>query len=246
MPPRAAKTATKVKPFQEIRQDLASRTPILTYHDFLEKRGKGALWFDCTEKEFAEQIVWLKTKGATFISLDQLHEALTQGTGLPPKAVALTFADNYLGFYRFALPILRQYKIPGTMFVHTGYVGSSIGRPKMDWSHLRELEQEGLVKVGSQTVSHPSDLRNLSPEELRSEFTESRKSLEDHLKVDIPYLAYPNGKWNATTCAAAKDAGYLMALTEVTAPAEKSGSILSVNRYVHTKFRQAWRDAYGR
>jgi len=222
--------------------NLTSKTPVLTYHDFIDKRDSKAVWFDCTTAEFEAQIAYLKEKGAKFITVDQLYENLTQGKPVPKNAIALTFADNYEGFYRRALPILRREKIPGTMFVHTAFVGGKTGRPKMTWAQLKEMQEEGLVKIGSQTVSHPIDLRMVSPEQLDRELVQSRATLRDRLGTDIPYLAYPNGKWNDITCDAAERAGYLMAFSEVTEPAEMSASIMSVNRYVHTKYREAWAD----
>jgi peptidoglycan/xylan/chitin deacetylase (PgdA/CDA1 family) len=229
----------------EILKGLKTRTPILTFHDIIERRDKNALWFDCTTDEFRGILEWLRSRHASFISLDALYNHLTRGAELPRRAVAITFADNYEGFYLRALPILRKLQIPVEQFVHTGYVGSPIGRPKMTWAQLRELDREGVVTIGSQTVSHPADLRSLSDPKLAQEMAGSKHMLESQLGHPVPYLAYPNGKWNERALAAARSAGYLMAFTEELRPAEQTRSIFAVPRYVHTKYRQAWRDAYG-
>ncbi len=225
---------------------LQTKTPVLTYHDVIPTRGPKSVWFDCTEREFRDQLDWLQKRGATFVTLDQLYAHLSSGSGLPKRAVCLTFADNYQGFYRYALPILRQRKIPAAMFVHTGFVGSPVGRPKMDWNQLAELADEGLITIASQTISHPADLRDLDDAQIQREFVESKRALEARLKHPVRYLAYPNGKWNARVAKLARAAGYAMAFSEVTRPAESSESLFSVNRYVHTKTAQAWADAYGR
>jgi peptidoglycan/xylan/chitin deacetylase (PgdA/CDA1 family) len=164
---------------------------------------------------------------------------------MPPKPVVITFADNYLGFYRYALPILRRRKIPAVMFVHTDFVGSSVGRPKMTWDQLRELDKEGLVTIASQTRTHPADLRTLSDRALREELLGSKRILEASLGHLVRFLAYPNGKFDSRVARAAKDAGYEMAFTEEQMPAERSPSIFKVARYVHTKYRRAWADAHG-
>jgi peptidoglycan/xylan/chitin deacetylase (PgdA/CDA1 family) len=221
---------------------LETRTIILTYHDMVPKRDKAALWFDCTPQEFNDQLDWLVIRGASFISIQQLYEHLTKGSGLPPNPVMVTFADNYMGFYKRALPIIRKRKLPVTMFVHTDFVGSKRGRPKMTWEQLAELDKEGLVTVASQTRSHPKDLTTLSNEKLRYELRGSKDLLEERLGHPVPYLAYPNGKFNSRVATFAAAAGYTMAFTEEQRPAELSPSIFEVARYVHTRYQQAWGD----
>lgn len=228
----------------QIRRDIRTKTPVLTYHDMVEERGLGTEWFDCTPEEFTAQLDWLTKRGAHFITIRQLYAHLTTAAPLPRHAIAITFADNYLGFYERALPILRARHIPVTMFVHTDYVGSPVGRPKMNWDQLVELDREGLVTVASQTRTHPKSLPALSDRVLREEMAGSKRVLERRLGHRIDFLAYPNGSYNARVARAAAAAGYLMAFTEVLTPAEKSPSIFMVSRYVHTQYRRAWHDAY--
>jgi len=228
-----------------LRKDLRTRTPVLTYHDIIPERTTDSLWFDCSIPEFEAQLDWLARRGAHFVSTKELYDHLTKGSRLPSHAIAITFADNYLGFYRNALPVLRRRHIPVTMFVHTDYVGSPVGRPKMNWAQLKELDREGLVTIASQTRTHPEDLRTLSDKALREEMAGSKRALEDHLGHPVAFIAYPNGKFNPRVAKAALDAGYRMGFTERLNPAEKSPNIFMVARYVHTKYRLAWGDAYG-
>jgi peptidoglycan/xylan/chitin deacetylase (PgdA/CDA1 family) len=54
-----------------------------------------------------------------------LHDAVKLiGTGrMPPRAVCITFDDGYRSVHDLALPILKQYKLPATVFVTSGFVG---------------------------------------------------------------------------------------------------------------------------
>ncbi|MGV3618378.1 MAG: polysaccharide deacetylase family protein [Fimbriimonas sp.] len=222
------------------------RTPILTYHDIVPARDSRALWFDCTPAELQSQLDWLTKRGARFVSLREVEDHLKGVRALPKNAVAITFADNYQGFYNLALPILRRRRVPVTMFVHTDYVGNLQGRPKMNWTQLQELDREGLVTIASQTRSHPSDLRNLSDAQLEKEMVGSKQALERRLGHEVPYIAYPNGKFDARVARAARAAGYRVGFTEAQRPAERAPNLLMVPRYVHTKYRQAWADAVER
>jgi len=218
-------------------------TICLTFHDIVPDDFAQRLWFDCTESEFKAEIGWLERHGAHFISVPQLYGHLSKGAPLPSHPVCLTFADNYLGFLLRAYPLLKQERIPSAMFVHTGYVGSPIGRPKMDWPQLQSLTRDCLCLIESQTVSHPADLRTLTNRQLDSEMVRSRQDLQRQLGVAVDYVAYPNGKFDRRSEEAAHRAGYKMAFTEVLNTAERSPNLFAVNRYVHTKFKRAWRDA---
>ena len=218
-----------------------SRTVVLTYHDIIPKRTKSSVWFDCTVDEFRQQLDWLTKQGATFSSVSDLKESITSKR-IPPRTVVITFADGYRGFYDYALPELRKRKIPVAMFVHTGYVGVKIGRPKMTWEQLRDCQRAG-VTVASQTSSHPADITKLTDDQVKSEYMVSLLRLRSELGPKIPlYLAYPNGKYDDRTAKLAKQVGYEMAFTEAQRPAERAPSIYLVPRYVHTKYREAWRD----
>lgn len=217
----------------------------MTYHDIIAQRDANAEWFDCTVDEFRSQLDWLGARGAHFVSLRQMYEHLTRGTALPPHAILLTFADGYEGFYQRAVPILRRRKIPAVMFVHTSYMGVAVGRRKMTWDQLRELDRGGLIEIESETATHPADLRDLDDAALAKEMSGSRARLAKELGRAAWAIAYPNGRWDGRATAAARRAGYRIGFTEVLRPAESASSILAVPRYVHTKYRQAWRDAYG-
>jgi peptidoglycan/xylan/chitin deacetylase (PgdA/CDA1 family) len=219
--------------------NLPPQTVVLTYHDIIEKRDDKALWFDCTGEELRRQLAWMKARGCHFISIFQLYRHLTKGEKLPFKAVLLTFADNYLGFYSRGLPILRELKIPSVMFVHTDFVGSKVGRPKMNWDQLIELDRGGLITIASQTRTHPADLRQLSGEQLRWEFVGSRRVLEAKLGHPVHYLAYPNGKFDRRVSTFAEAAGYTIAFTEEQRPAESAPNLFEIPRYVHTKYKTA-------
>jgi peptidoglycan/xylan/chitin deacetylase (PgdA/CDA1 family) len=221
----------------------SERVPVIMYHDIVAERTGESVWFDCTTEEFLEQITWLEEQGASFISLEQLHQHLTRGEPLPMNPVVLTFDDNYQGFYENAYPILSERRIPSAMFVHTNFVGDKSGsHPKMDWDTLRQLDKEGLVTIGSHTLSHPNDISKIPLEDQDRELRESKTILEQELGHPIPYFAYPNGKWDQNVADGALGAGYTMAFTITNGPAEESPGILIINRYVHTRLKEAWEE----
>lgn len=218
-----------------------ARIPVLMFHDVVPKRTKSTVWFDCTDREFQKIIDWIEEQKLTPISLDQLHDHLTGVKAAPPNSIVLTFDDNYQGFYDIAYPILKEKRFPSAMFVHTDFVGSKQGRPKMDWPTLQTLVKEKLVTIGSHTLSHP-DLTLLTQTDQQKEIVDSKRILEDKLGIKVDYFAYPDGKNDPISQQIVKDAGYKMAVTVDNGPAEESPSIFTVNRYIQTRYEQALDD----
>src|SRR3990170_2672732 len=86
-------------------------------------------------RHFILQIQYIKHR-MTPISLGELTQRIAAGRKLPPKAIALTFDDGYEDNYTNAYPVLKQYGVPATIFLITGFVGSSI---QLWWDRLWDI-----------------------------------------------------------------------------------------------------------
>lgn len=58
------------------------------------------------------------------LSLDVALDALKHDR-LPPRAVCITFDDGYRSVHDLALPVLREFGLPATLFVTSGHVDNS-------------------------------------------------------------------------------------------------------------------------
>jgi peptidoglycan/xylan/chitin deacetylase (PgdA/CDA1 family) len=231
-------------PYTEISMKAqGQRVPVLMYHDVIEKRDRNSQWFDCTTEELEEHLKYFEENGIQPISLDQLYAHLTKGETVPERSVVLTFDDNYQGFYDRAYPLLKARNVPAVVFVHTGFVGHKEGlHPKMDWATLIELSHDPLITIGGHTISHPDDITQIPLDQQIKELQDSKAELEKQLGKPVPYFAYPNGKNDANVQELAKAAGYTMAFSIHNGLAEESPGIMSVDRYVHTRFKNAFED----
>jgi peptidoglycan/xylan/chitin deacetylase (PgdA/CDA1 family) len=173
--------------------------------------------------DFEEQISSLVArgyKGAT------LCEALT--TPASAKTLVVTFDDAHRSVLELAAPVLERLGVPGTMFVPTDYPDS--GRPMawdgyaewmgtehegeldcMGWDDLRGLA-EGGWEIGSHTRSHPR-LSRLGDAEILAELVESRAVCEKEMRTPCRSLAYPYSDYDDRVVRAAREAGYLLAVT---------------------------------
>lgn len=51
--------------------------------------------------------------------------ALSKKGGLPPRAICITFDDGYRSIHDLALPVLKELRLPATVFVTSGHLGTN-------------------------------------------------------------------------------------------------------------------------
>ncbi len=131
------------------------------------------------------------------------------GQGLPAAGqlrVAVTFDDGYRDNLYRAAPLLREYGIPFTVFVCTGFMRQQSG-DYLSAGELRELGALPGATIGSHGVTH-ARLTSLDDRALREELVASRAYLEDTSGRAVTSLSYPHGAVDRRVRDAAEAAGY--------------------------------------
>jgi biofilm PGA synthesis lipoprotein PgaB len=213
---------------------------VLVWHDVLPAKD---VWFDTTTATLAEQFATIARGGFHVVPLATLRDHLVRGTPLPARPLVLTFDDNGLGIYRNAYPLLKKYRFPATLFVHTNFVGKTTSKAHGSWDELREMERSGLIDVQSLTANHPPDLTQLSDADVVHELRLSAFSLEKRLGHKAYALVYPYDVYDARVERLASHNGYTLAFSEDFGNAGESSSLLAIHRYsILTRFAQALSD----
>jgi peptidoglycan/xylan/chitin deacetylase (PgdA/CDA1 family) len=96
---------------------------ILMYHGVIRSPLKVYDWCFVDEASFHSQMKYLK-RHFEVISLSESVERLRNGKIQQPTAV-ITFDDGFHNNYDIAFPILRQAKLPATIFLVTGLVNTN-------------------------------------------------------------------------------------------------------------------------
>lgn len=141
--------------------------------------------------------------------------------GAPPRrGVVLTFDDGCRCFRDHAFPELQARGMTATLFVVSRELGGTNrwdrdagerSEELLGAGDLRRLAAAG-IEIGSHGRHH-RDLTALSDEELREELQGSRSDLEALLDTPVRTFCYPYGHVDGRVRDAARDAGYLAAVS---------------------------------
>lgn len=91
---------------EETKQQV--KLPILMYHS-LQKDSKMQGTYVISPDDFERDMKYLKDKGYTSVTFQQLLEFVEKGTPLPEKPIMITFDDGYYNNILYGSPILKKY-----------------------------------------------------------------------------------------------------------------------------------------
>jgi peptidoglycan/xylan/chitin deacetylase (PgdA/CDA1 family) len=200
---------------------------------------------------FARQMAYL-ARHRRLLSLAEAVDELGRG-GPARDGVVVTFDDGYRDNLVHALPVLRQHRIPATIFVTVAFCDQSQRHPRypdaaarlhLDWEELRALAKEPLVTIGSHTLAHPY-LPRLPPDAARAEIAESRERIGRQLGRPVEFFCYPSGDFGARELSLVREAGYRAAVT-VAPGANRPGAPLLELRRTEVTDRDETGDLYAK
>jgi O-antigen biosynthesis protein len=202
-----------------LREAARRRSLILCYHGIAATTMADDPYFFCVDPaRFRHQVALLKAAGFRFVTVAELAAAgPVHGSPPPPGMVALSFDDGWHDNYANLLPILREARVPATIYVATGLMGlpnpwirREAGMRMMTAGEVRACAAAG-VEIGAHTVSHP-DLSLVSAEGCAREVAPSRAALEALLQTEVATFAYPYFHHGPDAVAAVRDAGFAAAV----------------------------------
>jgi peptidoglycan/xylan/chitin deacetylase (PgdA/CDA1 family) len=153
-----------------------------------------------TLQQFSEHMQYLADNDFTVWSLPEIIHALKNKNPLPDKVIAITFDDGYKSVLNNAVPLLRKYDFPYTIFINTERIGHS---PEfMSWKQLNQLRQEGAT-IANHTTVHSHLVRQRDDENyfqwrkrIEEEIMQAENKIRHQLGESPGMLAYPYGEYN--------------------------------------------------
>lgn len=201
--------------------------PILLYHHLgsIGRRSRSYM----EPSLFERQLRHLKDAAYNVVSFADLVEAMRAGTKMPPGTVSITFDDGWRDNYDLALPIIRRFDLPVTIFLVSGRIGLE---GYLGWEEIREMRESG-VRFGAHSISHPR-LTEIPHEDARREIAESKKVIEDGLGEEVPLFCYPYGFFNRRVRDLVEEAGYRGACCNAPGRLWPDGDLFALKRVTIT------------
>jgi peptidoglycan/xylan/chitin deacetylase (PgdA/CDA1 family) len=187
---------------------------VFIYHRFGDNRYPST---NISLADFSAQMRYLHEHGYQVMRAGEAMTLLREKKALPPKAVVLTVDDAYKTFKTGAMPILRQYGFPVTLFVNTDSVGR---KDSLDWNELRQLAKEG-VEIGNHTATHRSLTEQFSKEStanyrqrVHADIDRAQQTLIRELGSVPQLFAYPYGEFSSSARQIVEEYGFLAAFAQ--------------------------------
>lgn len=188
------------------------------YHRFGDSRYPST---NVSVRDFEIHVKYLVENDFQVLTLSEAI-AYLQSEQPSKKTAVISIDDGYRSFFTNALPLLKKYNLPATLFINTKTVG---GGDYMTWDELRDVVRYG-VEIGNHTHSHDYFLN--FPESSRyktykDEIALSQSIIEKNLDIESIVFSYPYGEFDAEMKKIVKQAGF------VAAAAQNSGVIHAVS-----------------
>lgn len=190
---------------------LPGHIPVLMYHFVGNEKDAEEMKNFVSRESLSLHMKRIRDWGFHVISVEEL-EKIKKGELKPRgREIAITFDDGNYTFAREALPILKDYQYPVTLFVVSESIKNQ-SNGSMSEPVIKELLNYPWIRIGSHSKTHPV-LSELSEDRLRDELAGAKKDLEQMFQVSVPYFAYPSGDLSQTVRTLVEESGYRLAFT---------------------------------
>ncbi len=185
---------------------------VLGYHDFTAGKSKNPM--EINVDHFRDQMQALKDARLPVISMADFLSWRRGERDIQDPSVVITMDDGWKSVHKLALPVLKEFGYPFTVFLYKRFVNG--GGRALTTPEIREI-MANKGEVGSHSVSHPlpskiKGLQKKSPDEadtfLRMEMKDSKQFLEDMLALPVRTYAYPGGYNTEREQEIGKESGY--------------------------------------
>lgn len=209
----------------------ADHATVFIYHRFGDSRYPST---NTSLADFRAHLDMLKTGGYTVLPLSSLVERLRNKAPLPTRCVAITVDDAFRSFLHGAMPLLREYGYPVTLFVNSGEMD---GPDYLSWGELQQLAKEN-VEIGNHSAAHDYLLDRRAGES-NSSWRERAKAgirrAQEELSAKIgrtPQLfAYPYGEFSRELMDVVRELGFVAAVGQQSGVIGRGQDLLALPRF---------------
>jgi peptidoglycan/xylan/chitin deacetylase (PgdA/CDA1 family) len=208
-------------------EDTAQSLPCFAYHRFGDNRYPST---NIPLDVFEAQLRYLSENDYSVLTLGQALDRLRSGQGVPGKSVVLTVDDGYDSFLSGAMPLLREYGFPATLFVQT----ENVGDPGfLGWEELRRLRAEG-IEIGNHSASHAHFLnmgQDKRLERFREDVQQAQRDFASELGKAPDLFSYPYGEYTPGMQNVLHEMGFIAATAQKSGVVHAEGDSYALPRF---------------
>ena len=172
------------EPLGEGNAEETVEVPIIMYHSILKDSSKSGKYV-ITPKQFEEDLLYLKEKGYTTITMTDLIEYVHHNVDLPEKPVILTLDDGYYNNITYVVPLLKKHNMKAVISIVGTYTDrfSEANEANANYGHIRWCDiadalPEGVVEF----QNHSYNLHSIAKGR-KGSAKKSGESLEAYTKL---------------------------------------------------------------
>lgn len=209
----------------------ADHATVFIYHRFGDARYPST---NTSLADFRAHLDLLRDGGYTVLPLADIAAHLRKGTPLPERCVAITVDDAFRSFLKGAMPLLREYRYPATLFVNSGEMD---GPDYLSWEELRRLSEEG-IEIGNHSVAHgylldsrPGESRAAWRQRIKGEIQRAQEELTARTGRAPRLFAYPYGEFSNELVEMVRELGFLAAVGQQSGVAGRGQNLYELPRF---------------
>jgi len=209
----------------------ADHATVFIYHRFGDARYPST---NTSLADFRAHLNLLRDGGYTVLPLADIAEHLRKGTPLPERCVAITVDDAFRSFLKGAMPLLREYRYPATLFVNSGEMD---GPDYLGWEELRRLAAEG-IEIGNHSAAHgylldsrPGESRAAWRQRIKGEIQRAQEELTARTGRAPRLFAYPYGEFSNELVEMVRELGFLAAVGQQSGVVGRGQNLFELPRF---------------
>lgn len=209
----------------------AGQVNAFIYHRFDESRYPST---NISADIFRQQLSYLKEHDYQVLAIGEVVRRLGTGEALPDKAAVLTVDDAFTSFAEVAMPVVREFGYPISLFVNTDAVGS---RGYLDWKQIKSLHAEG-VEIGNHSASHAYLVELEAGEDfvvwrrrIVADIARAQQAFVDYLGFAPTMIAYPYGEYSDEVAEIVKQLGFKAALAQQSGVIHSASDLYALPRF---------------
>jgi peptidoglycan/xylan/chitin deacetylase (PgdA/CDA1 family) len=209
----------------------ADYATVFIYHRFGDARYPST---NISLADFRSHLETLRAGHYTVLPLGDVVTLLRSGAPLPERCVAITVDDAFRSFLEGAVPLLREFGYPATLFVNTGEVS---GPDYLTWEELRSLADHG-IEIGNHSAAHGYLLDRRRGEDdhawrqrVAVEIGTAQKDLTVRLGQSPRLFAYPYGEFNDELIQVVRELGFAAAVGQQSGVIGRDQNLFALPRF---------------